>query len=70
MNQNVMLAAIAMVIGGTVTLSDAMCECERIGTELSKCENKDLRYELDVMEQCVELCEARSEAIKDFKDEL
>lgn len=66
-NQSVVLAAITLVMSGAVSYPEACTRCEQIADELAVNESKELRNELAVMKECVELYDARQQALKDIK---
>ncbi len=66
-NQNIMLAAIALVVSGSVTLQSATMECERIADALNVNDDATLRTELQVYKQCVEICQAEAIAKSDME---
>ena len=62
--QNIISAAIALVISGSITYQDACTKCAEIEREGVSEEN----YELAVMKECVELFDAEQSAIKDLEE--
>ena len=65
--REIMAAAIALVIGGAVTQESAIKKCESIVKELNQRDSKNLKQQLAVMQECVELFSAHEAAKNDWK---
>lgn len=65
--REIMAAAIALVIGGAVTQESASKKCESIAKELNQRDSKNLKQQLAVMQECVELFNAHEAAKNDWK---